>query len=76
MTDYTVLDSEEIFKVGDDFFQIVPFEKGIGYDLCEIPSSYCDACEEKTIETECEQCGHDKRKPTMGGYDPELDYDG
>jgi hypothetical protein len=75
MTDYTALDSDEIFRVGDQFFQVVLMEKG-GYDFEEIESKYCDGCEENTIENPCEQCDHDKRKPTMGGYDPELDHDG
>jgi hypothetical protein len=37
---------------------------------------YCDMCETKTEGYICEECGHDKRKPTIHGYDPELDYDG
>jgi hypothetical protein len=76
LTDYTALDTEEIFRIGDDFFQIVQKKDSDGYDLQEIESDYCDACEENTIENPCEQCDHDKRKPTMGGYDPELDTDG
>ena len=76
MTDYTALDSDEIFRIGDDFFQIVQTENGSGYVLTEIESSYCDRCEESTIENPCEQCDHNKLTPTIGGYDPELDQDG
>lgn len=35
---------------------------------------HCDFCGHNDPDDwECYNCGHDKRQPTIGGYDPELD---
>ena len=36
----------------------------------------CEKCGKNYMTKQCGHCGWDNRLPTIGGYDPELDYDG
>lgn len=62
-----------IIEIEGNYYRVQELKDTDGYGLEQIETSYCDECEELTEETECEVCGHDKRQPTIGGYDPELD---
>jgi len=73
MTEYTAIDPEDYVRIGDEVYQVVEVDGEQPLEIHLLETEYCDTCEEETVENPCDQCGHDKRQPTMGGYDPELD---
>ena len=76
MTEYTSIDPNEYIRIGDEIYSIVEVDGEEPLHMVLQESEYCDTCEEETVENPCDQCKRDKNKPTMGGYDPELDIDG
>lgn len=67
------LGEDDVVNVGQDYYRIVFREDQTLFEQIEVDR--CEACNE-SVEldgTICPECGHDQRRPVMGGYDPELD---
>jgi formylmethanofuran dehydrogenase subunit E len=76
MTEYTSLDVDEYIRIGDEVYSIIEVDGELPLQIQLLETEYCDRCEDETVDNPCDQCGHNKLTPTIGGYDPELDTDG